>query len=53
VNPIKTRLAEREEIQNRVARFKAHQLRLIEERESYLAAELLRMRASLERASGN
>lgn len=48
VNPIEIRLAERKAIQNRVAQFKAHQLRWAKERENYLAAELVRMRASLE-----
>jgi hypothetical protein len=47
LNPIEIRLAERKEIQNRVAQFKAHQLRLIKKREDYVAAVLLRMRASL------
>jgi hypothetical protein len=51
VNPIEIRLAERKAIQNRVAQFKAHQLRWIKERETYVAAELLRMRASPEEAS--
>jgi hypothetical protein len=38
--------SEREQIVERVANFKAHQQRLIREREDYAAAELARMRAS-------
>ena len=38
--------SEREEIQSRVANFKAHQQRFERERENYAAAELKRMWAS-------
>jgi|GraSoi_2013_60cm_1033757.scaffolds.fasta_scaffold132334_1 hypothetical protein len=38
--------SEREQIVERVANFKAHQQRLMREREDYAAAELARMRAS-------
>ena len=38
--------SEREEIERRVANFKAHQQRFIREREDYTASEFKRMRAS-------
>jgi hypothetical protein len=38
--------SEREEIEQRVAKFKAHQQRFIKERQDYAAAELRRMSAS-------
>jgi hypothetical protein len=47
INPIEIRLAERKEIQKRVAQFKAHQQRLIKDHEDYAAAVLLRIRATL------
>lgn len=39
-------ISEREEIEQRVAKFKAHQQRLIREREDYAASEWKRVRAS-------
>ena len=39
---------QREEIRQRVANFKAHQQRLIREREDYARSTLMRMQASLD-----
>jgi hypothetical protein len=44
--PVNGTKSEREEIQSRVANFKAHQLRFEGERENFAAAELMRMWAS-------
>jgi hypothetical protein len=43
--------SEREEIEHRVANFRAHQQRLIAEREDYASSQMKRMMASL--TSGN
>jgi hypothetical protein len=43
------RLSEREEVGQRVANFKAHQQRFLRDREDFVAAEWMRMRASQHR----
>jgi hypothetical protein len=43
--------SEREEIRKRVASFKAHQQRIIREREAYAASMLMRMKATLSEQS--
>jgi hypothetical protein len=44
--PVNRPRSEREEIEQRVAKFKAHQQRFIRERQDYAASELRRMLAS-------
>jgi hypothetical protein len=50
VPPINWSKSERQEIGERVANFKAHQQRLMREREDYAASEWKRMRASQHRS---
>lgn len=45
--PIKGSRSEREEIEQRIANFRAHQRRVTREREDYAEIMLLKMRASL------
>ena len=45
--PVNLNNSERDEIRQRVANFKAHQQRLIQERKGYAASEWKRMLASL------
>jgi hypothetical protein len=44
--PLNRARSEREEIEQRVAKFKAHQQRFIKERQDYAASEVKRMSAS-------
>jgi hypothetical protein len=47
IPPVSWMSSEREDIEHRVANFRAHQQRLIAERENYAASQIKRMRASL------
>jgi hypothetical protein len=47
IPPLSWMNSEREDIEHRVANFRAHQQELIAERENYAASQIKRMRASL------